>query len=174
MHPAQQALASGIAAFKRGQPAEAERLLTAAYHAYPERDQGRWTACIHLGMICQKQERWDEAIQYLEKGLPYPGAFAELVKLYRKFGKQAGRSGDIGTGTEWFRRLYCLAKLQYTVMTIRAPSAPVAVDWVRASSWIEDVRTQCGSIYAYQFDGAEIEGDTLLTAADYKALRGER
>ena len=102
--------------------------------------------------------------------LPLPGAFKELVTMYRGFAKQTKKDGDAVNSAEWYRRMYCLAKINATVLTLRVPGVPVAVDWGRASKWLEDIRRQTGSLYAMQFDGQEIDGDDLLTPTDYKAL----
>jgi hypothetical protein len=68
--------------------------------------------------------------------------------------------------------MFSLAKIYSTCMTLRQPNQPIAVDWQRGAKWIEDIRAKCGSIYAFHFEGQQIEGDILLTATDYKALRG--
>lgn len=170
MTKAQGLLLAGIDAFKQKDFVRAEDLLLAAYQAYPATDDARRTACVHLGMIYRKTERYDDAIRLLELALPRPAAFEELVKMYRAFAKEVKKAGDLNDCAEWYRRMYSLARIQATVLTLRMPHQPVAVDWDRAAHWLEDIRRQCGTLYAFQFDGQKIAGDKLLSEADYKGM----
>ena len=58
--------------------------------------------------------------------------------------------------------MYSLAKIHSTALGLRLPGNPVAVDWQRGADWIDAIRGECGTIYAFQFDGQQVEGDTLL------------
>lgn len=171
MTDAQQLLQAGIDAQKQQDHERAEDYLLAAFKQYPPGDGGRRTAAIFLGYIYRKTGRFEDAITSLERGLPFPGAFKELVSIHRFLGKAARKEGDKAGETEAFRRMYSLAMIQRTAMGLKLTDPPHGVDWDRGARWIDDIRAKCGTIYAYHFDGQEIEGDDLLSGADYKALR---
>ena len=151
--------------------ARAEELLMGAYQNYKDDPRGRRTACVHLGMMYRKTGRYEDAIRMLEMGMPFPAAFGELVMMYRSFAKTTKKSGDVAGRAEWCRRMFSVASIRATVMTLHKAGYSNGVDWERGAAWIEDIRRQCGSIYAYHFTGEQVAGDTLLTEADYKAMR---
>jgi tetratricopeptide (TPR) repeat protein len=166
MNKAQQFLFEGQAAMKRKDFNDAEPLFMAAFKAYPAGDGGRLTACINLGIIYRNTGRDQDAIAALEKGLPYPAAFKELIGIYRARGKAARKVGDAATESECFRRMLSLAKVHEGVRAI--------ADWHTAAKWIEDIRKQCGTVYPYTIaEVGEIPGDPLLSNADYKAIRAQ-
>jgi hypothetical protein len=123
-----------------------------------------------LHPIYRQTGRHADAIRVLEQGLPFPGAFKELVTLYRAFAKAAKQAGNEAERAEHYRRMFSLSKIYHTAMTLRLPNQPVSVDRPRAARWIDQIRATCGTVYAYDFDGQRIEEDSLLTASDYKAL----
>jgi tetratricopeptide (TPR) repeat protein len=175
-------LSEGSAALKAKDMDRAEELLLAAFQAYgsavvaqrPTVLNPQSTVCVALGTLYRRTGRYEDAINVLERALPNPGAFADLVSIFRFLAKAAKKEGDLPSCSEWYRRMFCLATIFATVMTLRSPAVPVAVDWERAARWLDDIRGECGTLYAYQFDGQEIPGDGLLTAADYKALQSSR
>lgn len=162
---------------KAGDFTGAEEYLLASYRAYTaqrgERRAGvldpKTIPCVALGRLYRKTGRYEDAIRVLEKAIPHPGAFGELVRIFRFLGKTAKKDGDPTSHAEWYRRMFCLASIHATAMALRVPGVPVAVDWSRATQWLEDIRRQCGTLYAYHWEGREMENDTLLSAADYKA-----
>lgn len=171
MTKAQQLLQAGIDAHKQKDYERAEDYLLAAFKQHAPGDGGRRTAAIFLGYVYRKTGRFEDAVATLEKGLPYPGAFKELVSVHRFLGKAARTEGNKAGEAEAFRKMYSLAMIQQTALGLKLPAPPHGVDWERGAKWIEDIRAKCGTIYAYQFEGKEIEGDDLLSGADYKALR---
>jgi tetratricopeptide (TPR) repeat protein len=171
MTKAQQHLQAGIEAQKRKDYERAEEYLLAAFNQYPAGDGGRRTAAISLGAVYRQAGRYEDAIAALEAGLPFPGAFKELVSVYRFLAKAAKKDGDTAGAAARFGRMFSLAKMHATVMTLRAAGMPNGVDWDRSALWIEDIRRQCGTIYAFPSEGIDIAGDGLLSAADYNALR---
>ena len=167
---AAQLLKSSVAAYQAKEFVEAERLLHAALNAANLTSGIRRTTCIYLGMGYQKAGRDEEAVPMLESGLPFPAAFQELVKLYRRTAKNT-KVGDKMGAAEWYRRMFCLSRIHSTVMTLRVPNVPVAVDWDVAANWLHELRCRFGTLYPYRFEGIEVPGDTLLTPADYKGMR---
>jgi tetratricopeptide (TPR) repeat protein len=179
MNTALDLLNAGQAAMKAGDFAGAEDYLLASYQAYAARRGERRAGvldpktipCVALGHLYRKTGRYEDAIGILERALPNPGAFGELARIFRFLGKAAKKDGDLTSHAEWYRRMFCLANIHATAMALRVPGVPVAVDWGRAMQWLEDIRRQCGTLYAYHWEGREVENDTLLSAADYKAIR---
>jgi tetratricopeptide (TPR) repeat protein len=170
MTVAQHHLQAGIDAQKRKDYERAEENLLAAFDQCSAGDGGRNTAAIYLGYVYRQTGRYQDAINALENGLPYPGAFKELVSVYRFLGKAARKGGDLASEAEWYRRMFSVAKIYATTMTLHVPGVQNSIDWDRAARWLDDIRRQCGSIYAFHFDGTAA-GDGLLSEADYKALR---
>ncbi|HZK82464.1 MAG TPA: tetratricopeptide repeat protein [Humisphaera sp.] len=171
MAQSRQLLVAGLDAMKRENFEEAETLLIAAFQAYPEGDDGRRTASIWLGKVYRQTGRYEEALHVLERGLPFPAAFQELVSICRFLGKAAKKDGDAVNQAEWYRRMFSLAMIYAGVMNMRMPHMATVVDWKGAENWLQEIRRQHGSLYAYQFEGQEVPEDTLLSAADYKVLR---
>jgi tetratricopeptide (TPR) repeat protein len=168
----------GTAAFKAKKYEEAEDYLLAAFQAYTrdslQRSPGtldpRLTVRCVLGKVYRATGRYEEAIETLEKALPNPGGFRELVSIFRFLAKVAKKDGDIAQQAEWYRRMFCLAHLNAMVYGMRVPNIPVAVDWSLAGRTLEDLRRQHGTIYFQHWTGEPVKGDTLLSASEYKAL----
>jgi tetratricopeptide (TPR) repeat protein len=179
MNRAFELLSEGTTALKLKEMERAEELLLAAFKAYgaaPLDERATMlnpqsTVCVALGTLYRRTGRYEDAINVLERALPNPGAFAELASIFRFLAKAAKKDGDARASCEWYRRMFCLANILTSVLTLRSASAPAAVDWQLAAQWLDDIRRKCGTLYAYQFEGQEIPSDGLLSAADYKALR---
>jgi hypothetical protein len=167
-------LQRGIEAYKKKSYEEAERFLIAAMGDYPPVDQTRRTIVIHLGMVYRRTAQYEAAIEMLEQGLPFPGAFSELVSIYRFLGKVARKERDRATELENYQRMFSLSNIFATVMTYRLPISPNAVDWDRGVKFIQSLKKTHGTIYPFKFQGRRIEGDTLLNNADYRSLEGNQ
>jgi len=161
----------GIAAVKRKDYESAEPLLMAAFQAMPPGDMGRWTACCYLGMAYRHTARFEEAVNVLEKALPLPGAFTELASIYRFLAKAAKKEGDAAGQAECYRKMFCLSILNEMALSFRVANGTNGIDWHRGAKWIADLRTEHGTIYPYQYDGRDAPADSLLTQADYRALK---
>jgi hypothetical protein len=169
---------AGVKSFKAKDFATAEAQLVAAYQAYtneaaehPLDDMDpRWGVSCTLAKVYRSMGRYEDAIEVLENAAPFHAAFGELASIFRFLGKAAKKEGDKGTHAEYLRKMYCVAKLNATVTAMRFPDTPVAVDWRRASIWLNEVKRRHGTMYCYRWDGKPIPGDYILTKADYKAL----
>lgn len=156
----------------------AEDHLVAAYQAYTSQNakhplnvmDPRWGVCCTLAKVYRSTGRYEDAIEILEKSAPFHAAFRELVSIFRFLGKAAKKDGDNTAHVEYYRKMYCLAKLNAAMLAMRLPNTPVAVDWRRAIVWLNEIRRQHGTMYCYKWDGKPIPGDTIMSAADYKAL----
>jgi tetratricopeptide (TPR) repeat protein len=169
---------AGTKSFKAKDFEAAEDHLVAAYQAYTSQHakcplnvmDPRWGVCCTLAKVYRSTGRYEDAIKVLEKSAPFHAAFRELVGIFRFLGKAAKKDGDHVAHMEFYRKMYCLAKLNAAVMAMRLPDTPVSVDWQRAIKWLDEIRRQHGTMYCYQWDGMPISGDTILSSADYKAL----
>jgi tetratricopeptide (TPR) repeat protein len=162
---------TAVDAYNRKDFATAEPLLLEALQNYLRGDGGRRTAAIYLGQLYRRSGRYEDAVEMLEQGLPYPGAFKELISIYRFLGKAARKDGDPEGEAENYRKMFSLAMIHAAALSMRASSDPTIVKWDVAESWIEDIRQRCGTLYAYRFEGQEAPGSELLSAADYRVLR---
>jgi hypothetical protein len=177
MTKGQQYLLAGGEALRRKDFAAAEDYLLGAYQAYttephrlsPDGLDPCWTVCCHLARLHRLTGRYEDSIRMLERALPVPGAFTELVSVYRFMGKAARKERDGANHAECYRKMFSLASIHATAMTLQTQNG--GVDWQRAARWIEDIARQCGSIYAYQFTGEEVPNDKLLSKTDYAALK---
>lgn len=155
-------------ALRRRDYDQAEPLSAAAYSAYPAGSDERRTAMIFLGKAHRQRGRYEEAIAALEQGLPFPGAFSELVSIYRFLAKAAKKEGDVPVQAQWLQRMYSLSMIYRSAM----PLCSERGGWARAAQWIGGIRAQCGTIYAYQYDGqTPRDADDILSEADYRAIR---
>jgi len=163
-------LERGIAAYKSKDYVAAERHLLAAMNEHPPAHPARRTVAIHLGMVHRRTVRYESAIEVLEQGLPYPGAFTELVSIYRFLAMVAMKEGNNREALEHYQKMFSLATIYATAMSFRLPISPVAVDWERGAGFIETVRASHGTLYPFKYQGRPVEGDTLLSKADWRAL----
>jgi tetratricopeptide (TPR) repeat protein len=172
-------LQAGSAAVKAKQFEQAEEYLFAAHQMYNTEFAGRiprgldprLTVAFVLAKVYRTTGRYEDAINALEKSIPLQGAFGELARIFRFLGKAAKKEGDLPAMKEWYRRMYCVAKMNAAIATLRLPDVPHPIDWARATHWLADVRSQCGTLYAFQWDGLEVPNDTILSATDYKTIR---
>ena len=147
-------LQQGIDALKGKQYAAAEDYLIAAYQNFikqpPGMLDGRWTICCFLGQLYRATGRHNEAITVLENGLPIPGAFKELVSIFRFLGKVAKQEGDSMARAEWYRRMHCVSVLYKLTMETRLVERPLAVDCHEVRRRLDEYTRQYGTIYAYR------------------------
>ena len=113
----------------------------------------------------------DKTIQELEKSLPTPYYFKELLKIYRKLGKQAKKEGEYDQSLKYFNHMLSLSNIWHQVYGskksgIEGREVDEAVGFL--NRFLETHQT----LYPYSFakDGP-IQNDVLLSATDYKNLQ---
>jgi tetratricopeptide (TPR) repeat protein len=170
---------AGTKSFKAKDFEAAEDHLLAAYQCYATDDKEfpantmvtRWGICCTLAKVYRSAGRYEDAINILEKTVPFHAAFYDLASIYRFLGKAAKKDGDLQSHAEYYRKMFCLAKLSSQVTAMRLPNPPI-VDWQRAAKWLSELRRKHSTIYCYQWDGNRIADSAILSAADYKILEG--
>lgn len=172
-------LADGIAALRAGELYHAETFFLEVYQALlrcPEKlSSPRFAymkaACYGLGRVYRLTGRHELAVMILERALPNPVAFKDLIKTFRHLAQAAHAHGDQEARAGWYHRMYSLAKVHSSVGDFHLPDKPHAMDWQRGAQWIDELRLKHGTIYAFRFEGEMIPGDALLGEQDYQALR---
>jgi hypothetical protein len=172
-------LADGIAALRAGELWHAETFFLEVYQALSRRPQGlnshefayMKAACYGLGRVYRLTERHELAVTALERALPNPVAFKDLIKAFRHLAESAHAQGDQHARAGWYHRMHSLARIHSSVSLLHSPERSQAIDWKLGALWIDQLRLKHGTIYAFRFEGERIAGDTLLTGADYQALR---
>ena len=175
-------LADGIAALRAGEFWHAEAFFLEVYQALSRRPRElnphefayMKAACYGLGRVYRLTGRHELAVTILERALPNPVAFKDLIKAFRHLAESAHAQGNQEARAGWYHRMYSLAKIHSVVATLHSPQKPQAMDWQLGAQWIDELRGKHGTIYAYHFDGEPIAGDTLLSEDDYEALRACR
>jgi hypothetical protein len=172
-------LADGIAALRAGELRHAETFFLEVYQHLSRRSQGlnsnefayMKAACYGLGRVYRLSGRHELAVTILERALPNPVAFKDLIKAFRHLAESAHAQADQHARSGWYHRMYSLARMHSIVTGLHSPGRPQAMDWQRGAQWIDELRLKHGTIYAFRFEGETIAGDTLLTDADYQAMR---
>jgi hypothetical protein len=171
-------LADGIAALRANEHWHAETFFIEAYQALSSRQRELnphefamlKAACYGLGRVYRLTGRHELAVTILERALPNPVAFKDLIKAFRHLAEAAQTRGDPEARGGWYHRMYSLAKIHAVVAGLRSAQHPHTMDWQLGAKWIEELRTTHGTIYPFRFEGARIAGDALLTDEDYRGL----
>ena len=179
MEEPREILADGIAALRAGELRHAETFFLEVYQALSRRPRElnshefayMKAACYGLGRVYRLTGRHELAVMILERALPNPVAFKDLIKTFRHLAQAAHAQGDQEARAGWYHRMYSLAKIHSAVADVHLPDKPHAMDWQQGAQWIDELRLRHGTIYAFRYEGEGIAGDTLLSEEDYQALR---
>jgi hypothetical protein len=171
-------LADGIAALRANEHWHAETFFLEAYQVLSRRPRELTShefalmkaACYGLGRVYRLTGRHELAVTILERALPNPVAFKDLIKAFRHLAELAHTRGDQDARGGWYHRMYSLAKIHSAVSGLRSAEHPHTMDWQLGARWIDDLRAKHGTIYSFRFEGERIAGDTLLTEEDYRGL----
>jgi hypothetical protein len=169
---------AGVKAFRSKDFVAAEDRLLAAYQAYsvdqskqsPNTFDPRWGIRCTLAKVYRATARHEDAIRTLESCGPFQAAFGDLVRIFRVLAKVARKEGDGASCAEWYRKMYCIARLNASISKMRKLETPAAMDYDRAANFLAEIKRQYGTIYAFRWDGRKVPNDSLLSTSDYKAL----
>ena len=178
MDSARELIDDGIAALRAKDLRQAEMFFLEACQAYARKGTElsaqefayHKAACYGLGRVYRLTGRYELAVIILERALPNPVAFKDLVNAFRFLASVSQKEGDLESKAAWYNRMYSLARVHQAVSAIRLADSPKSMDWQKGAKWIEELHQQHGTIYAFRFEGQEVEGDTLLSREDYEAL----
>lgn len=178
MEDPRELLSDGIAALRAKDLRQAEMFFLEACQAYARKGRKlssqefayHKAACYGLGRVYRLTGRYELAVVILERALPNPVAFKDLVNTFRALAQLAEKSGDEHARAAWYHRMYSLARIHSVVTSMHSPQRPQAMDWPLAAKWIDELRDRHGTIYAFRFDGPKLPDDALLNSDDYKSM----
>lgn len=115
-------------------------------------------------------EQVEQTIEELEKSLPTPHFFKQLIAIYRRLGKQAKKGGDHRQALEYFNRILSLSKIWHQVYGFKKTGIE-GREIDKAEKFLKQLVKTRGTLYPFTVqEHGSIRDDVLLSATDYKNL----